>query len=338
MSDLLQKNSRVLLTGATGFLGSYILDLLCKNNYQVTALKRGTSDTSLFDHQKINWVEADLLDQSILEETLEKIDVVIHAAGFVSFHARDTKQLFRVNVEGTALLVNLCLQKKIRKFVHVSSVAALGNHPDELSVNEMHFGPEEKFSTRYGLSKYLGEMEVWRAMAEGLNAVILNPSIILGAGDWNRSSARLFKIVKEGLKFYPDGYTGFVDVRDVAIIAVRLMESDITEERFIVSAENMAYRDLLMKMASALGAKLPSTRAGKRLATLAMMADQIRSFITGKEAALTRETVQNSYAHTQFDHSKIKEALDYQFIPIQSTIEACANLLKSGQAMSLLTW
>ncbi len=338
MSDLPKNTKKILLTGASGFLGSYILDLLCSKGYRVIAIKRPSSHTALLKHLDVEWLNADLFDNTVLHDALKETDTVIHAAGLVSFHAKDKKSLFKVNVEGTANLVNLSLESKIKRFIHISSVAALGIVPDNRMVNENHFGTEEKFSTQYAMSKYLGELEVWRGMAEGLDALILNPSIILGAGDWNRSSARLFNIVRQGLKFYPVGATGFVDVRDVAKITIQLLSSNIKSERFIVSAENITYRDLLVKMAHALEVKYPAVRAAKSLATIAMIADQFRSFFLGREAALTRETVRSSYTYIQYDHTKIVQALNYRFIPIDATINACAKIIKSNQPVRLLDW
>ena len=250
----------VLVTGGTGFLGSYIIKLLVEKGYAVRAIRRSNKlpfwiPKEILD--KVEWVDGDVLDVVALEEAMEGIDAVIHSAAVVSFVKKERKQMYRVNVEGTANVVNMMLEKNIRRLVHISSVAALGRTAGGGQVNEEKKWEESKVNTHYAISKSKAELQVWRGIAEGLEAVILNPSTILGYGDWNSSSCAIFKKVYEGFNWYSPGINGFVDVEDVARVAILLMENSISEERFIVNGDTWPFKKLQDVMADAFGKKHP---------------------------------------------------------------------------------
>ncbi len=321
-------------------MGTYIVHLLLDRGYAVRAMKRPGSDIRIIDafSRQPDWFEAEIPDIAALETAVEGMDYVVHAAAMVSFLRRDHKRMMAVNVEGTRQVVDTCLARGIRKLVYISSVSALGRHSDLEVINEEVFGGEGSFESAYSLSKFLAEMEVWRGIGEGLDAAMVNPSIILGAGHWHRSSLMLFKTVAQGFRFYPDGITGFVDVRDVARAAVMLLESDISAERFIVSSENLYYRDLFRMMAEALGVRPPNVHAGKALAVLAMVGDQIASFFSGRTPRLTRETVCSSYQSVRYDAGKIQKVLDFEFIPVEQTIRESAALYKEHPEFAMLSF
>ncbi len=230
----------ILVTGGTGFLGSYIIKLLLEKGYAVRAIRRSNKlpfwiPKEIVDH--VEWVEGDVLDVVALDEAMEGVDTVIHTAAVVSFVKKERANMYQVNVEGTANVVNMMLEKNIRRLVHISSVAALGRSASGGHVNEEKKWEESKVNTHYGKSKYKAELHVWRGAAEGLEAVIVNPSTILGFGDWNTGCCDIFKNVFEDFIWYVSGFNGFVDVEDVAKVTVRLMESTISEQRFIVNGD-----------------------------------------------------------------------------------------------------
>lgn len=330
----------VLVTGGTGFLGSYIIKELVEKNYSVRAIYRNKKlpfyiSSSIAD--KVEWVQGDILDVISLEEAMNGIDTVIHSAGYVSFIKKERKEMQQVNIDGTANVVNMALQKNIRRLVHISSVAALGRKASGDKVNEEKKWEESKVNTYYARSKYKAELEVWRAMSEGLNAVILNPSTILGYGDWNTSSCAIFKKVYEQFKWYTPGINGFVDVEDVARAAVLMMESDITEQRFIVNSDNWTFRKLQDSIADGLKKKHPSSEAGSFLLGLAWRIEKLKTLLNGKKPLLTKESARVARSKTYFENDKILKALPgFSFTPLEQTIQkACEKYIMNVGASSL---
>lgn len=326
----------VLLTGGTGFIGAYILRELVHKNYEVRALHRAGNfpffiDASILD--RVQWVIGDILDPVALEEAMEGVDTVIHAAAKVSFASGDRDQLLQVNREGTANVVNAAIEKNIRRFVYISSVAAIGRRLDGLLVNELNKWEEHKTNTWYAISKYRAELEVWRAVAEGLNTVIINPTTVLGYGNWNQSSTAIFKSAFNEMPWYTDGVNGFVDVQDVAKSTVLLMESNYSGERFIVNGENLPFRSIFNNIAAAFSKKLPSKHAGPKLSSFAWRLAKLKSWFTGIPPLLTRESARVARSRTLFDNSKILSALPhFSFTPISHTIEtACKQYLTKIQ-------
>ncbi|MEJ7609676.1 MAG: NAD-dependent epimerase/dehydratase family protein [Ferruginibacter sp.] len=273
-------------------------------------------------------VQCDILDVYALEEVMKDVTQIYHCAGLVSFSPKEEKQLYKINVGGTANMVNAALHAGVGRFVHVSSVAALGRLRQGEAVNEsMHWTPETS-NSKYGYSKFLGEMEVWRGIAEGLNAVIVNPVIILGPGDWNDSSTKIFKSVYDGFPWYSEGSSGFVDVRDAAAAMIALMKSDINAERFIVSAENLTYHTLFNMIAKAFGKKAPHKKVTPFLAALTRRLEAMKSRFTGASPLLTKETTATAFAKVLYDNSKLLSFLpDFQYRSMEDTIsETCKAL------------
>ncbi len=324
----------ILVTGGTGFIGSYIIRELLQKGYAVRALRRGTALPAYIGADlltRVEWVEGDVLDLVSLEDAMTGVDAVIHAAAVVSFHRRDTKRMHQVNVEGTAHVVNTALEAGVRRRVHVSSVAALGRSGTGGQVDEEKKWEDSRLNTAYAISKHRAEMEVWRAIAEGLEAVIVNPSTVLGFGDWNRSSCRLFKSAFESFPWYSNGVNGFVCIGDVARATVLLMESPLTAERYILNGENWRFRDLFNCMADAFGTRRPVREATPLLAALAWRLERVRSLFTGKPPLLTRESARVANSHTYFTNQKIRDALPgFSFTPLKACIEnACKSYLQA---------
>jgi dihydroflavonol-4-reductase len=325
----------ILVTGGTGFIGSYIIRQLLEKGYRVRALRRRSSQLPAYIPEQIfsrvEWVEGDILDTVSLEEAMTGVDTVIHSAAVISFSRRDKKKMYKINIEGTANVVNIALEKSIKRLVHISSVAALGRTTSGTTVDEQKKWLDNKINTSYAISKHRSEIEVWRAMAEGLNAVIVNPSTVIGYGDWNSSSSRIFKTVYNEFPWYTTGVNGFVDVEDVARATVLLMESGITAERFIVNGDNWSFQQLFNSIADAFGKKHPGRRATPFLGGLAWRFEKLKSYFSTANPLLTKESASVAQGRTYFDNKKILLALPgFSFTPLQECIgNACKNYTRA---------
>ncbi len=318
----------VLVTGATGFLGSELVRALLRKGENVRALKRDSSiiPRILENEEGIEWVNADLLDYYSLEDAIEGITKVYHCAAIISFAHKDRKQIMKVNVEGTINLLNVCEAAQIQKFLHVSSVAAIGDSKKGELIDENHQWEFGTGQSSYSVSKYESEMEVFRASAEGLNAVIVNPSIIIGKNAGSEGSGQLFDTIRKGLSYFPDGSFGYVDVRDVASAMITLMNSDISNQRFIISAENWSYRDVFAEIALQLGKNPPTIALKPWMLEAAMFGKGILSFLTGKNNNLNRDTVRSAFKKQRYSNEKIKKALNLEFRSVKESIaEICKN-------------
>ena len=325
--------STVLVTGGTGFVGAYVIPDLVNEGYSVKALRRKPVVPFYIDAgivRQVEWIDGDILDTFALEEAMHNVDAVVHTAAKVSFHERDRQELFSTNIEGTANVVNAAIEKKVRRLIHVSSVASLGKRNNGSTVTEESKWQENKLNTNYAVSKYYGEMEVWRGIAEGLNAVIVNPSTILGYGDWNSSSNALFKNAYNGFPWYTNGVNGFVDIEDVSRAIVKLLATNISSERFILNGDNWSYRKLLDTIADSFGKRRPYRQATPLLSSLAWRLEKLRSLFTGKKVLLTKETAKVAQSNTNFDNHKILNALPgFTFTNLEQTIKnACGRYVK----------
>ncbi len=340
------EEKKILITGITGLVGSFTARHFLKSGFQVTGLKRDNSDLSLLKdiENQIVWYEGDVLDILALEKSIENVDYVVHAAAIVSFAPKDRKRMFKTNVEGTINVVNLCLEKNIKKLCFVSSVAALGRKiPNEktlnhtIKINEKATWKEDALNSNYAKTKYLAEMEVWRGQSEGLDSVIVNPSLILGEADWNKSSTQLLKYVYDEHKFYPEGNLNYVDVEDVAACIYKLTTSDISNERFILSAGQIIYKDFFEKVALRFYKKAPSTLLSKSLTEIVWRFEAIKSFFTGNAPLITKETALSSNHSFEYQNDKIKKTLDFSFKSLDQSLDRiCKNLLKKCTTDSLV--
>lgn len=325
---LINLPTKILVTGGTGFLGAYIIKELVEKGYAVRAIRRSAKLPAFIPAEILNkaeWVEGDVLDVISLEEAMQGVDAVIHSAAVVSFLKKERKSMYQVNVDGTANVVNLALELNIKRLVHISSVAALGRTAGEAHVNEETRWEESRVNTHYARSKQKGELEVWRGISEGLNAVILNPSTILGYGDWNSSSCAIFKRIHEGFKYYTSGINGFVDVYDVARITELMLKNDTNGEQFVVNGDSWTFKRLQETIAGGLNKKKPAKEATPFLLGLAWRTEKIRSLFTGKKPLLTKESARVAVSKTWFENYKLLKALpDFSFTPLEDTIrEAC---------------
>lgn len=322
----------ILVTGATGFLGSELVKQLLEKGQQVRAIKRASSVIpAILTHQSLlEWVEADILDYFALEKAFEGISQVYHCAAFLSFASEDKKKQLSINKEGTNHVVNLCLEKNIQKLVYVSSVAALGDAKQGLPVIENNHWEFNGTQQGYSISKYESEMEVWRAMAEGLNAAIINPSIIIGKNAGTCGSGQIFETVRKGLKFYTRGSNGFVDVADVARAMITLMQSEISGERFLINAENWTLKDLLTETAKIFNLAPPTIEARPWMMALGWRGAGLLSILNGKKYGLTKDTTRNAFRKMVYSDDKFRQYFpDFKYKPIKISIkEVCDALNK----------
>lgn len=320
----------IFLTGCNGLIGSFIARKLLSENYRIKALKRPASDMSLVSdiYDRIEWVEGDLSDIQLIDKYLEGIDTIIHCAAMISFSSSHKHAMFRSNVEGTANMVNLALKNHVKRFCYISSVAALGRKKNTELIDETSVWEESSNNTFYARTKYLAELEVWRGIEEGLNAFILNPSIVIGPGNWNTGSSRLFKYVYDEKLFYPKGEMNFIDVRDVSHIACSLLYSDIKGERFILNSGKMPYKDVFFLIADRFKKKRPGYQANRIISEIAWRLDKLRSFFTGKEALLTRETARSARLHYTYNTRKVMKISGIEFRESLETINwTCDELM-----------
>jgi dihydroflavonol-4-reductase len=322
-----------VVTGATGFTGSYMLRYLLHQGERVRALRRPDSPVYLVADllDKVEWMDADLLDMYALDEALEGASHVYHCAGMVSYMTRDREKLMQINGEGTANVVNACLDKQPIRLLHVSSIAALGKKSIAgEAVNEQTKWEFNKNVSYYSASKFRAEQEVWRGMAEGLQAVIINPSIILGAGEWNKTTGRLFTNVHRGFPFYTKGVTGFVDVRDVVQIAYALLQQEQWGERYLLNAQHMSYQELFGFIAQELGVAAPRWEAGPVLSSLAWRWSALQRLLGKKNTTLTRTTAMMAKRINYYDATKINQLLNNPFRPLDMTIgDTCRSFLQT---------
>ena len=335
----------IFVTGGTGLVGAHLLFELTSKGKKVKALKRRESNiqqvlktfsyysdspTELFN--LIEWVEGDILDYFSLEKTLKGVTEIYHCAAIISFNSGDRSKMISGNVEGTANLVNAALENGVKKICHVSSVAALGRLDNGQSITEeTNWIPSKKISG-YSESKFFSETEIWRGIQEGLDAVIVNPSIILGPANWENGSPKIFKTVWDGIKFYTNGITGYVDVKDVAKAMVLLMDDKNFEscknKRYLLNAENLSYRNIFNQIADALEKPKPKTHATKFMLELGWRAAKIASVVTRKPPLITREIVNSSKSVNNFDGSKITRQLNFSYLSISESIKQTANIFK----------
>jgi len=328
----------ILVTGGTGLVGSHLLYSLIINNENVRAIHRKSSDLKavkkvfsfytndaemLFD--KIEWVEADISNVPSLIHAFKDVSYVYHAAAIISFNPKHFSYLKKINIEGTANIVNLCLSNGIKKLCYVSTIATLGkSNNGDLITEENEYNPEDKNSV-YAITKYGAEMEVWRGTQEGLDSVIVQPGVIIGSGHWNSASGSIFKSISKGVSFYTTGGIGIVDVRDVIRVMITLMNSPIKNRNYILVAKNIYFKELLSLIAEFLNKKPPDRYISKWKLILFSNLDWLSKKLFNTKRKLLKATIENLYTESFYDATKIKEDLNFTFIPFEKTLERVAK-------------
>jgi dihydroflavonol-4-reductase len=337
--NFLNDKNVVFITGINGLVGSFLAKYFLSKGEKVAGLVRSNADLSLLKdvQNQIEWYEGDVLDVLSLEEPVRKADKIIHAAAIVSFAEKDKDLMFKVNVEGTANVVNTCLSAGGKYLCFISSVAALGrkiptnptSFDEAITIDENQQWVDSPLNSNYAKTKYHAELEVWRGIAEGLRAFIVNPSVILGEADWSKSSTQLFKYIYDEKKFYPEGSLNYIDVKDLAKIVYQLFDNQIDNERFVLSTAVIQYKDFFDLIAKNFDRKAPSIRISSGISNILWRIEALRSWFTRKAPLITKETALSSSLHFYYSNKKIKQFLQFEFNTLESTIQRiCANLPK----------
>ena len=322
---------KVLLTGATGLVGSHIVrHLLSLSNYEILATKRNSSKTDLLAdiQDQINWVECDITDVVQLATITKGIDIVIHAAALISFSPRDRKKLYEVNTSGTAHIVDCCLAQGVKKLIYISSVSAYGAARNRL-ITEDDVWVDKPIKSAYGHSKYLAEREVWRGQAEGLDTVIIAPSIVLGAGFWDAEPAIVQKVA-DGMKYYPSGTNGIVDARDIAEMIGKVLTSNISGQKFTCSGINIKLEDLINLISESLDARTNASRLKSWVFKIALFYAQLVELLRIK-SIIDSESLLISQQDFAYDNTKSIEMLGCNYRNIEDTVSHMSEAFKKSE-------
>ncbi|MDG1805229.1 NAD-dependent epimerase/dehydratase family protein [Flavicella sp.] len=331
----------ILVTGGTGMVGAHLLLRLTQSGHSVRAIYRSEKSLEktrkVFSYvgkdadllfSKIDWVAANITDIPSLESAFEGVEKVYHIAALVSFDERLAKQMRSVNIDGTANVVNLSIAHGVSKFCFVSSIASIAKSVEKSFIDE-----EDDFNLMtnnysYAITKYGAEMEVWRGAQEGLKVLIVNPGVILGTGFWKENSGLLFSMIDKGTPFYTEGVTGFVGVNDVVSVMVKGMESDISNERFILVSENIGFKEVFHQIADALQKKKPRVKLNVILAEIGWRLSLVKSIITGKTNSFTRHAAKSANNKSYYNSEKVQKMLSFEFQSIAKVIEETADQYK----------
>lgn len=319
----------IFVTGGTGFIGAYIIKTLIENGEHVRAIRRSSPTPFFIDSAIMNnveWVNADILDPTGIRDYMQGAKAVIHAAAKLSFYKKEKQEMFKTNISGTANIVDSCIELNIPRLIHISSVASLGRVQHGGKIDENKKWTDNKSNTPYAISKYYAEMEVWRGMAEGLNAVILNPGTVVGYGNWHQSSCAIFKSIYNEFPWYTEGINGFVDVEDIAEASFQMLHSDISGERFILTGDNWSFKKLFDTIADNLGKPRPNKKAGPLAGELAWRVEKLKSIFFNTRPLLTKETAKIAQTATYFDNSKIRKFLPgFEFTSLDDSISSASK-------------
>ncbi|MBD79300.1 MAG: hypothetical protein CL840_10295 [Crocinitomicaceae bacterium] len=326
-----------LVTGSTGIVGSQLVLDLLKKGEEVTAFKRKSSNLTpiknLFKrnqsedlYQKIKWYDGDIVDIGSISDSLKGIKRIFHCAALVSFDPRDKDKMEAININGTANIVNAAIENNVNQLIYVSSTAAIGKQKKGVTIDEKCNWDAGTRNSFYSYTKYYSELEVWRGSEEGLNVSVVNPGVIIGTGEWGKSSTNVFKTVWNGLKFYSRGSNAFVDVRDVSRIMIELAEKKIFNERFLLISENMTFKRFFELISSSLGKKPPSILASRAMSSIAWRANWLWSLISNSKPLITRETAHAGNAKQVYSNQKIRDAIGIELITVHEAVDYTAQI------------
>jgi len=331
----------ILVTGGTGLVGAHLLYHLLKNDEKIRAIYRSkdkiesvikvfsyyTDDVTLID--KIDWFKADITEVPAMIPAFVGVKKVYHCAAFISFNPKDYIEMRKINIHGTAIIVNLSIDAKIDKLCFVGSIASVGESINDQLITEENEWNKELDNSGYSITKFGAEMEVWRASQEGVEVVIVNPGVILGSGFWQSGSGKLFSQVYNGFKYFTEGITGFVGIKDVVKTMILLMDSTIKNQRFILVSENKTYKDVLFAIADGFGKKRPSKKIKPWQTTILWRSSAFVAKISGVQPLLSKYSARSAHSVSKYSSQKIKEVLNYQFEKVDTVIkDVCKNYSK----------
>ena len=324
----------ILVTGGTGMVGAHLLFELIQTGVPVRAIYRSeksldkikkvfgyfTNEPELLVN-KIDWVFADVTDVPALEIAFVGVEKVYHAAALVSFDERDAKKMRKVNIHGTANIVNLCIANKVQKLCYVSSIATISKSVQKDTIDEEDEFNLELSNYSYAITKYGAEMEIWRGAQEGLDVFIVNPGVILGAGYWKENSGKLFSMVYKESPFYTEGITGFVGVEDVVSVLLKGMNSEVKNERFILVSENRSFKEILYRIAAVLNKKKPSVRVSPLLSEVGWRMSWLISACTGRKNSFSKQSAKSSNNKSFYNVAKVERVLGFTYQEVNTVIK-----------------
>ncbi|WP_040417119.1 NAD-dependent epimerase/dehydratase family protein [Cyclobacterium qasimii] len=312
---------KILITGITGLLGSYLAKSYAGKAI-VSGLKRSNSSTALLGNlsSQINWYEGEITDVELLIEACKEQDMVIHAAGMVSFDESKKEALLQTNTQGTACLVNAMLTTNCKNLVFISSVAALGR--DSIPrINENQKWVNSTLNTPYAISKHLAELEAWRGAQEGLEVMVFNPSILLAKVSDERSSSQIYRYVLEGNRYYPIGDVNYIDIRDAVSLITTTIESESWGNRYILSKEAISYEKFFTEMAIEFKLKPPKKPLNNLMAKMVVNWSMFYNYFAKNKIPVTRQTIQSAQTKIEYDNTKINELTKYTYTPLRDTFK-----------------
>ncbi|WP_405610120.1 NAD-dependent epimerase/dehydratase family protein [Polaribacter sp. Asnod1-A03] len=332
----------ILVTGGTGLVGAHLLYHLVKNEEKIRAIYRSEEKIEKVKEvfsfyrdndsliSKIEWFKADVTEVPSMIPAFVGVKKVYHCAAFISFNPKDYREMRKINIHGTAIVVNLAIDTKVDKICFVGSIASVGDSLNSGLITEENEWNKEADNSGYSITKFGGEMEVWRASQEGVDVVIVNPGVILGSGFFNAGSGKLFSQVSNGFKYYTEGITGFVGVKDVVEVMIKLMNSSIKNERFILVSENKSFKEIFFSMADAFGKKKPSIKIKPWQTTIFWRIAWLISLLTRKEPFLSKYSARSAHSISKYSSEKVKKSLSFQFETIDEVIKrVCKNFISS---------
>jgi len=312
---------RILVTGGTGFLGRIIIEKLLEQNYKDISVISSQLVEDINKMSGVAYHHCDITDVVELSQYVESADIVIHAAGFISYQKQDVKKLQNVNSRGTENVANLCIHHKPRKVVHISSIAAIPNHPLRKLISEKDRFNDRNFSSNYGMTKYIGESHMWRARAEGVDVCVLNPSLIIGIGDWQKGTPNFFQKIDQGLKYYPSGGNGIVYANDIADFIIWILKGKAEEDQYILSGENVMFKHLFDLIADSLSIPKPTLEIKGMLKYAARVVDLLQSTIYNHPRYLSKESLANISEVKRFDNSLSLTVEGFEYTDIKLAVQ-----------------
>lgn len=326
-----------LVTGGTGIVGSHIIVDLLRQNLPVAAIKRATSNSNIVKEllketnelslfENIKWFDGDLLNTNSLLDAMKGVNRIFHCAAFVSFDPKDKAEMFKTNIEGTANIVNCAIQSGVKELLYTSSTAAIGKQKKGQVITEKLTWDAGAKNSYYSLTKYFAELEVWRGQEEGLQVGVVNPGVIIGPGEWGKSSTNIFTTMWKGLKFYSKGANGFVDARDVSKALITMAQKSHFGERYLLISENLSFKHFFELVADSINKSAPSIATSAFASKIAWRLSWVWSRLSGQRALITKETARSAIAIQEYSNQKIKTDLQFEFIPVAKAVQRTGKL------------
>lgn len=324
-------NGKILVTGATGFIGSVLTRQLVAEGTDVRIFRRKDSSLDLLGNvaDDVEHAVGDLTHARSLYEAMMDVDRVYHVAGMVSFDRRDREALRRVNADGTANVVDAALEADIDRVVHTSSIAALGRPvAADTPIDETTEWRDGGHRSAYARSKRRSELTVHRGIAEGLDAVIVNPSLVFGVGGPTTNTRRIVDAIRqEWLPVVPPGGTNIVDVIDVAAGHRRAMACGESGRRYLLAGENLSWDRVAQILAEAFGVEPPSYTAPPFLLKMGAYVSEVVATVTRTRSVLPRATARTASQTHRYDNTRARTELGCSFRSYADTARRIADVL-----------